>query len=166
MEKIDGFGRSFFRNPKQKKNKVVQDRQTGRIQFSSIFEATETEEPDSILFSDIEERNEELVTLLDDIHEIGEDIKKNPTLDVIKKYKKAVRDFLKIVINSSFAVEKTRVSGFNVLKASGHRELTIIKQVDEKLEKLAAGILQNQKSQFDILSKIDEIYGLLVDLIR
>ena len=85
---------------------------------------------------------------------------------MIKKYKKAVRDFLKIVINSSFAVEKTRVSGFNVLKASGHRELTIIKQVDEKLEKLAAGILQNQKSQFDILSKIDEIYGLLVDLIR
>ncbi len=39
-----------------------------------------------------------------------------------------------------------------------------IKVVDEKLEKLASYIVQSQKNQLTILKKIEEIEGILVDL--
>ena len=36
--------------------------------------------------------------------------------------------------------------------------------VDEKLEKLGAYVLQNQKDRLEILRKVDELHGLLIDL--
>jgi uncharacterized protein YaaR (DUF327 family) len=38
--------------------------------------------------------------------------------------------------------------------------------VDRKLEQLAAGILAGQHSQMDILARVEEINGLLVDLLQ
>lgn len=166
MEKIDKFERPFLKNPKDKKKKVFSGQQSRGISFSSIYETSQAGKADEALFPDLDVDESEIVSLLDDIHEIGEEVKKNPTIEVIKKYKAAVRTFLSLVIRHSYSVEKTKVSGFNVLKSGGQRELTTIKKIDEKLEKLAAGVLQNQKNQFDILSKVDEIYGLIVDLIR
>ena len=36
--------------------------------------------------------------------------------------------------------------------------------IDEKLERLGAYVLQNQKDKLEILRKVDELHGLLVDL--
>ena len=40
-----------------------------------------------------------------------------------------------------------------------------MKVIDEKLEALAVSVLAAQKEQFAILAQIDEINGLLVDLV-
>jgi len=42
----------------------------------------------------------------------------------------------------------------------------LIQVVDHKLEQLAAGILAGQRSRLEILARVEEINGLLVDLIR
>ena len=45
------------------------------------------------------------------------------------------------------------------------KKYVIIRVVDERLESLAAHVLKNQTDQMDILQRIDEIHGMLVDLI-
>jgi uncharacterized protein YaaR (DUF327 family) len=42
----------------------------------------------------------------------------------------------------------------------------LIQVVDQKLEQLAAGILTGQASQLELLARVDEIAGLLVDLLH
>jgi uncharacterized protein YaaR (DUF327 family) len=42
----------------------------------------------------------------------------------------------------------------------------LIQVVDQKLETLASGILSGQLRQLEILARLDEITGLLVDLMQ
>ena len=100
--------------------------------------------------------------LLDDVHTAGEDLKGKPFPEQIKRYKTAVRNFLHYVVQNGYTTEE-RTSGVNILK---RKKFTLVQVVDKKLEQLAAGILAGQSSQIDILAKLDEISGLLVNLLR
>lgn len=102
-----------------------------------------------------------LETLLDEVHESGDRLKENPSVDLVQAYKKAVRDFVHHVVERSFAVER-KTSGRNVLKRNAYFRVSVI---DESLEKLAAEILRNQRDNLDILRRVDEINGMLVDLL-
>jgi hypothetical protein len=105
---------------------------------------------------------EALQAILDDIHQIGEELQAKPFPDNIKRYKAAVRSFLHYVVENGYTAEE-RVSGTNILK---RKKFTLIQVVDQKLEQLAAGILAGQRSRLEILARVEEINGLLVDLIR
>jgi uncharacterized protein YaaR (DUF327 family) len=41
----------------------------------------------------------------------------------------------------------------------------VIRVIDEKLDRLAAEVLTNQRDKLSLLAKIDEINGMLVDLL-
>jgi uncharacterized protein len=131
--------------------------------FSSLVEDARTEESSaSDAPTELPPSEEALRVLLDDVHESGEILKDKPFPDAIKRYKAAVRNFLHYVVENGYTVEE-RVGGKNILK---RKKLTLIQVVDRKLEQLAAGILAGQSSQLDILARVDEIAGLLVDLTR
>jgi uncharacterized protein YaaR (DUF327 family) len=72
-----------------------------------------------------------------------------------------VKAFVKYVLRNAVAVEET-TSGVNIMK---RKRFTLVKVIDEKLEALAASILAAQKEQMSILAQIDQINGLLVDLV-
>jgi uncharacterized protein YaaR (DUF327 family) len=159
MERITSFGGSVFRRKNRDKKVGKQKKVTSR--FSSILDSLETGKEESIDFLSISE-DHPLESILDDIHELGEELKEKPSLKTISDYKKAVRGFMQYVVKQSMGVEE-KVSGVNILK---RKRFTLIKIIDEKLERLAAQILENQKDQLDILQRVDEINGLLVDLVR
>jgi uncharacterized protein YaaR (DUF327 family) len=98
--------------------------------------------------------------LLDEVHQAGDALKENPSVDLVQAYKKAVRDFVHYVVERSFAVEQ-RSSGRNILKRNAYYRISVI---DSSLEKLAAEILRNQRDNLEILRRVDEINGMLVDL--
>ena len=102
----------------------------------------------------------DLETLLDRVHETGDALKENPSVDLVQGYKRAVRDFVHYVVERSFAVEQ-KTSGRNILKRNAYYRISVI---DESLEKLAAEILRNQRDNLEILRRVDEINGMLVDL--
>lgn len=102
-----------------------------------------------------------LETLLDDVHSAGDALKDKQLPDTIIAYKQAVRQFVRYVVGRTFDVSET-ISGVNILKRKKFMQLQVI---DEKLEQLAAGILSNQRAQMDLLGRIEEINGLLVDLL-
>jgi uncharacterized protein len=101
-----------------------------------------------------------LEELLDEVHEAGDRLKENPSVDLVQAYKKAVRDFVHHVVDRSFAVEQ-KTSGRNILKRNVYFRVSVI---DKSLEKLAAEILRNQRDNLEILRRVDEINGMLVDL--
>jgi len=72
-----------------------------------------------------------------------------------------VKDFLKYVVQKSVRVEET-LSGANILK---RKRFTLVRVIDEKLDALAASVLAVQKEQISILAQIDQINGMLVDLV-
>jgi len=72
-----------------------------------------------------------------------------------------VRSFLDYVVNNMLAVEE-QTSGNNILR---RKRFTQVRIIDGRLERLVAEVLQNQGKQLDLLEKINEIRGLLVDLI-
>lgn len=101
-----------------------------------------------------------LEALLDDVHSTGDTLKGKPLPDNIIAYKNAVRAFIRYVVDRTYTVTET-TSGGNILK---RKKFTQVQVIDEKLEQLAAGILSNQKGQMALLERIEEINGLLVDL--
>jgi uncharacterized protein len=98
---------------------------------------------------------------LDSVFSSGDSLKKSPTLDAIKDYRQKVKAFIKYAVAHSIRVEET-TSGASILK---RKRFTLVKVIDEKLQALAVSVLSAQKEQLAILAQIDEINGLLVDLV-
>ncbi len=99
---------------------------------------------------------------LDQVHQLGEQLSNNPTLSGVKQYKEAVRKFLHLIVKGCYRIdEKTSSKGI-----LNRKKYTQIRVIDEKLERLAIEVMQGQREQLEILRRVDEIYGALVDLLQ
>jgi uncharacterized protein YaaR (DUF327 family) len=125
-------------------------------------EEAKGEEGTAVPFAGEPFSQEAVEELLDEVHSTGDLLKENPTVDVVQAYKKAVRDFIHYVVDRAYSVEQ-KSSGRNVLKRNIYYRVSVI---DESLERLAAEILRNQRDKLEILRRVDEINGMLVDLFR
>lgn len=174
MAKVDFSNTSSYLNPaaytqvkaetKRAKDKDQIDK-AKKARFSSILdEAKIDESPEGVQESASEDFSSDhsIKDLLDDVHSSGEQLKNRPFPEEIKQYKRAVRNFLHYIIENGYTIEE-QTSGTNILK---RKKFTLVQVIDQKLEQLAAGILTGQKDQLEILAKVDEIKGLLVDLMR
>ncbi|GHV70356.1 hypothetical protein AGMMS49928_17820 [Spirochaetia bacterium] len=119
----------------------------------------------------------EAVTILQDaVQSAGDDLKNRPFPEEIQRYKRAVKNFLSFVLEKGYAAEK--IEGVpNYLKpnyqgkrgvpeAQERKRYTIVQVVDDKLEQLAAGILTGQTTQLELLARLEEIHGILIDLLK
>ncbi|MBN1698916.1 MAG: YaaR family protein [Spirochaetales bacterium] len=161
MEKIDNLGNKFTFRRSEKKKKS-ESPPVKKKDFSELLNPIK--ESDETVFHPREEEEERqtLEDMLDDIYEEGDKLKKAPTFAHIKSYRNSVKRFLKYITDHMVGVEE-KVSGINILK---RKRFTLISVIDQKLENLAAEVLSTQHEQCAILKKVDEINGLLVDLVR
>ena len=145
---------------KAKDKEITGPKKTG---FFSILEKTvEKESSETQAFRELPASEESIRILLDDVHSTGDSLKKRPFPEEIIQYKKAVRNFLHYIVENGYAIEE-HLSGANILK---RKKFTLVQVVDKKLEQLAAGILAGQLTQMNILERVDEINGILVDLLQ
>jgi uncharacterized protein YaaR (DUF327 family) len=157
-EGITPFGPSYVPRRKEEEKKVGK----GKGLFRSVLGKAVDEAKESEAGLGVEGFSQaSLETLLDEVHEAGDKLKENPSVDLVQAYKRAVRDFVHYVVERSYAVEQ-RTSGRNILKRNAYFRVSVI---DESLEKLAAEILRNQRDNLEILRRVDEINGMLVDLL-
>jgi uncharacterized protein YaaR (DUF327 family) len=145
----------------KKTNEKGSVKETRKALFSDLLEKSgrelETEAPRELSPSE-----DALKELLDGVHSTGDALKNRPFPEEIKQYKKAVRDFLHYVVENGYTVE-AQISGVSQFK---RKKFTLVQIVDRKLEQLAAAILTGQSSQMDILARVEEINGLLVNLLQ
>lgn len=100
--------------------------------------------------------------LLDTIHVLGEELVRANTLVNLDRYRDAVRSFLRIVVNDGLEVQETE-SGANVMN---RKRFTTIAVVDQKLERLAGALMATQAEPLALLARVQEIEGLLVNMLQ
>lgn len=106
--------------------------------------------------------------LIDSVYSEGENLKQKPLEENIKRFRKAVTNFLKFVESQCYEIEDQVVSvsvKVGRVRVPKQKVYSLVKVVDEKLDNLAADILFNQKDQIAIAAKVNEISGLLVDIL-
>jgi len=123
--------------------------------FASLFQKAVLETVKELPLSE-----DSLHELLDGVHNAGDALSKRPFPPEIAAYREAVRNFVHYVVENTYDTEE-QTSGVSVLK---RKKFTLIQVIDTKLEGMAAAILRGQINQLEILEKLDEIKGLLVDL--
>ena len=160
MDRIESLEAFQFSKPSERR-KAGRGRSSKAARFSSALDRAHAENrqydpadyADGTLSLSLEE-------LLDEVHGSGEVLIETQSLESVKRYRQAVRSFLDYVVKAMLKVEET-TSGGSVAR---RKRFTQIRIIDEKLERLVSGVLQNQKRQLDLLEGINEIQGLLVDL--
>ena len=105
-------------------------------------------------------QTEQLTRLLGDISTAGERITKSRNLRDLAKFKMLIKRFLKESV--SFGMELKQSHTWN--RFGEGRRLKIIDTIDEKLIELTEDILNEEKDSVDILAKVGEIKGLLINL--
>ncbi len=161
---MEGIQRGDFFLSKKNINEKKKDKK--KVEKKSFFPSLMDSRTSSLEFNTgavlPEASDADLEKILDEIHSLGDRLVKERTLVSIKEYKDAVREFLQYVVRNSFSVDEYS-SGKNILK---RKKFALINVVNKKLESLAAGVLQTQHSQLDLLRKVDEINGFLVDILQ
>lgn len=102
-----------------------------------------------------------LAVLQDDVYSSGANLADNVNSETINKYKKAVKNFVRFAVAHSLDAKAVTSGGLNPLK---QRNYVIVKIIDEKIENLTKELLFNQLEKLQILARLDEVKGLLVDL--
>ncbi|MBQ4463386.1 MAG: YaaR family protein [Eubacterium sp.] len=115
------------------------------------------------LMSKIEEDGlaERLDGMMKEIVQQGKKLTKRMDIRDMKHYRTLIKEFLNEVVNRSH-----KFSRENFLDRRGrHRVYGMIKRVDEALDELAGELIKDEKDSIAILDKVDEIRGLLLDIV-
>ena len=131
-----------------------------------VQETQQTQQTDStfkfILASNIEEADLQarLNTLMEEITMQGDKLAKHRDIRDMRKYRALIKDFMNEIINRSHSFSRE-----NFLDRRGrHRVYGIIRLVDRNRDELAKALVSDEKENIDILSKIGEIRGLILDI--
>jgi len=159
MARIDSLGEASPWLIPEKKKAHKKDKLPPRSFSQLVQAASEGEE----IPGDMRDggRRRSIEDLLDGVFAAGDALKSAPTIDTIRDYRQKVRAFVKYAVEHMLAVEQT-TSGVNIMK---RKRFTLVKVIDGKLDELAASVLAAQREQLAILAQVDEINGLLVDLV-
>lgn len=98
---------------------------------------------------------------LEDIREQGERMIKRADIRELQKYRSMVAKMMEDVVSGAYSFQK---SGW--FDARGrHKMFAIVKKVNTRLDELAKQMISDQRDNLMMLDAVDDIRGLLVDLI-
>jgi uncharacterized protein YaaR (DUF327 family) len=178
---IDAVSQSlFFASQSQEARELAQKRKPGARRpvrreglFSSLLEGAAEELAADGLEIPAEtanlSREDAVVRLKDNLDLAGEALKSSPGAENFSAYKKSVKDFVAYVAHKNYEVHsgvarmKVRVNGVPSVE---DRRFYLIRIIDEKLDGLARDVLFNHADKLKLLAAVDEISGLVIDLLR
>ena len=108
----------------------------------------------------VETRDIELATALEEVDEYARRLKESPVMENLLRYKRRVRAILRFLVQQSYDVQENTVYDLY----GRRRLLVLVESIDQKLEELTWDFLNKQSSSLDLVSRLDEIRGLLLDL--
>ncbi|MEH7125688.1 YaaR family protein [Bacillus sp. JJ1503] len=121
---------------------------------------------DSISFQSVMNKNQNEQTLeilqskIKDIEQQGEKLTELRTVESLRQYKKMVKDFMKYAVDHGLELQEN--FGFN--QRGSTRTHRLVKEVDKKLIDLTNTVLEKESSSLDVLNKVGEIKGLLINI--
>ena len=185
MAKIDGDISSIYMTSAAytgvKSEKKTEDvKRSGKTRFLGIFDNIKNKNAGDLghlgPLPDLPVSDETVNVLMDEDRSTGDTLRDRPFPDEILKYKKAVRNFMHYVVENCYSLGKE--AGIHKFEKPGYKgpkwtdeakkqnAYTKINIIDKKLEDMAAMLLSGQKQQLEITSRLEEIKGLLIDLLE
>ena len=114
------------------------------------------------LISNIKEKDLQvkLKDMIEQINDQGDKIAKHMDIKDMRRYRQLVKGFMNEIVSRSHEFSRE-----NFLDRRGrHRVYGIVKLVDKNLDDLAEELMKEEKDHLAIVSRIDDIRGLLLDI--
>ncbi|MBR6358973.1 MAG: YaaR family protein [Lachnospiraceae bacterium] len=142
--------------------KINQTQQVKMVESNAPAPEAPKEDFSFTLISKIAEADlqEKLAVLIEDITKEGKKIQKHMDVRDMKQYRALIKEFMNEIVTHSHKFERE-----NFLDKRGrHRVYGMIKLIDENLDALTEELLKEEKDAMAILTRVDEIRGLLLDI--
>jgi len=115
------------------------------------------------------EIEEAVVFLKDELDSAGDKLASDQSLEQIENYRKKLSNFMKYLTRNNYEVliYKRKKRRFPLIdtKTGKPAYFVQIQVINEKLETLTNDIIYNHSKNLNILAKIEELNGLIVDLL-
>ncbi|OON93833.1 MAG: hypothetical protein ATN31_05150 [Candidatus Epulonipiscioides saccharophilum] len=140
-----------------------------QLQMPTLKELPQTTEPKIdkgfkfTLISQLDDQNlqEELTKMVNKISDQGSKISKHMDIRDIRLYRQMITEFI-----GEITVRSHKFTRENVLDRRGrHRVYGIVRTINNKLDQLAEELIKSEKNQLEVLERIGEIQGLLLDML-
>lgn len=102
----------------------------------------------------------DLEEMLERIDSAGRDLVTRRGVEELKTYREAVRDFLKETVRSAFLMKEDHRWD----QRGNPRDYRLVMKINHNLDELTRLVLQAQAPSMDVMAKLDEIRGMLIDL--
>lgn len=116
---------------------------------------------DVMVQQNAERTNEQLQQKLQDIHRQGERLAKLMTVRELKLYRSMVKKFLEDTVRRGVGLKEVR--GFD--RRGRVKRYKLLDEIDETLVSMAEELLDSEQGRLELLNKIGEIRGILINLL-
>ncbi|MCQ2591658.1 MAG: YaaR family protein [Treponema sp.] len=163
-----------------KEAKKEKTNSSNRVKFSELLKSTNEKDnslelngfPPEIANMSIEDA---AVFLKDKVDISGDKVAASASTENLMEFKKSVQQFIKFVVMNNFEVHQKKLRGFSSpmqnfstfnTKKRPKDPRTVIQAVNTKLDALTRSMLSNQKNNLQLLAQVNEIKGLIIDLMQ
>ncbi len=116
---------------------------------------------DVMVQQDADRTQEQLQQKLQDIHRQGDRLAKVMTVRELKLYRQMIKQFLEDTIRRGVVLKE--VKGFD--RRGRIKRYKLLDEIDTTLVLMAEDLLDSEQGRIDLLNKIGEIRGLLINLL-
>ncbi|WP_424768601.1 YaaR family protein [Paenibacillus sp. sgz302251] len=116
---------------------------------------------DVMVQQDANRTQEQLQQKLNDIHRQGDRLAKMMTVRELKLYRQMIKQFLEDTIRRGIVLKE--VKGFD--RRGRMKRYKLLDEIDATLVLMAEDLLDSEQGRIDLLNKIGEIRGLLINLL-
>ncbi len=147
--------------------KVGKTSKTGKTSNASKMDAASVSPVGKISFTEIlshkeyDKQREALQQALDEIDKKGQALVENRTVETLFEYKNMIRDFIEETVTKGYEIRERR--GFS--RTGRNKVMRTVVEIDSKLAELTNLIIKREHKEINILKKVGEIQGLLINLI-
>lgn len=137
-----------------------------RVNVDKIQQEQKQQRVGNAQFHDLVKKNDEklqvqqLQKLLKDIESAGDRLARSRTFKDLAKFKTLVKQFVRETVEFGMGLKQSH--SWNQFGQG--RSLKIVETIDEKLVELTEELIEKEGQSIDILNKVGEIKGLLINL--
>ncbi len=176
MESVDSLSNSglYFqvaqeaaKSQQAEKDKIQKKEKVSKSKFSSALEKSYAEHAlfeEGLPVEIAKMSEEEAVVFLKDAADMAADVlKEKQTVESFADYRKKVSQFLKYISKNNYEVIKHQRKGFTRKRKPVNPSYEV-RVINEDLDFIARSFLLEHKAPLNMLAKIEEISGLIIDL--
>lgn len=145
-------------------NKInrLSEKNISPIQSSRVVDKKAIKDTFKVKLNSIEQEHikTELNSIYEEIENQSSKLSEKLFIDDLITYKKLIKEFLNISVNNSHVFFKES----SLDRRGRHRIYSLVKQVDQELDELTKDFIDIENKRINILKRIDDIQGILIDI--